>query len=284
MTVATDGSEDRQSYIIVGAGCLGASTALHLIKSKPHAKVMLIDRTAFPCPSAASYDVNKVVRTDYRDPFYMKLSMEAFKAWYEDPILKPFYHESGILFADTIEENNKIVNNYNTIQGYSPAAPLSLDEVKSRFGGVFKDSSFQEDSTFLFNSVAGWVEATDALAAVIQSAIDLGVEYVESAITKILFDDENNDSSTGVSGSDGKFYNADNIILCTGPYTAQLLADSAPNRPEMQTDGRLVAAAIPTCLFKVPQSEMPKFDKSPIIANLLSKFPGSFLCVLYLPS
>lgn len=51
-----------QSYIIVGAGVFGVSTAYTLIQKYPQASVTLVDRDAFDAESrvAASWDWNKV--------------------------------------------------------------------------------------------------------------------------------------------------------------------------------------------------------------------------------
>ena len=62
-------STTQESFVIVGAGVFGTSTALHLAKAYPSASITLIDRTPFPCPLAASYDYQKVVRADYGNIF-----------------------------------------------------------------------------------------------------------------------------------------------------------------------------------------------------------------------
>lgn len=67
----------QPSYLIVGAGIFGASTALHLKAAEPKAQVTLIDRTPYPCPYGASFDLNKIVRDYYADKFYMRLANEA---------------------------------------------------------------------------------------------------------------------------------------------------------------------------------------------------------------
>lgn len=67
------------SYIIVGAGVFGASTALSLSRQDPAPTVILIDRTPFPCLIAASHDINKMVRSDYSDIFYCKLGLQALE-------------------------------------------------------------------------------------------------------------------------------------------------------------------------------------------------------------
>lgn len=47
------------SFLIVGAGCFGVSTAYHLLKRGYH-NVTIVDRSAnLPAPDAASTDLNK---------------------------------------------------------------------------------------------------------------------------------------------------------------------------------------------------------------------------------
>lgn len=107
--------ESSKSYLFVGAGCFGASAALHLKQSDPLAEVTLLDRTPFPCPSATAHDLNKVIRADYEDLLYMELALEALKLWKTDPILRPFCNETGLIFAGTLEPGFKIIENYKKL-------------------------------------------------------------------------------------------------------------------------------------------------------------------------
>lgn len=75
----------KMRYILVGAGAFGASTALHLKESHEDSEVILMDRTPFPCPSAAGHDLNKVVRAEYNDTLYMELALEAMQQWKSSP-------------------------------------------------------------------------------------------------------------------------------------------------------------------------------------------------------
>ena len=61
--------------IIVGAGAWGLSTALHLTAAG-HTNITVYDRAAqIPSPYSAAWDINKIVRAEYEDPFYTGLAL-----------------------------------------------------------------------------------------------------------------------------------------------------------------------------------------------------------------
>src|ERR1700726_2402496 len=62
-------SSSREAYLVVAAGCFGASTAQQLKQALPLAQITLLDRASFPNPSAAGHDLNKIIRADYQDIF-----------------------------------------------------------------------------------------------------------------------------------------------------------------------------------------------------------------------
>jgi len=64
--------------IIVGAGAWGLSTALHLTAAG-YTNITVYDRAAqIPSPYSAAWDINKIVRAEYEDPFYTKLALVSF--------------------------------------------------------------------------------------------------------------------------------------------------------------------------------------------------------------
>jgi sarcosine oxidase / L-pipecolate oxidase len=81
--------------VIVGAGCFGVSTAVHLLQetgpSRPIYTVTVLDSSdTIPAPDAASTDLNKIVRSSYPDPFYTSFARAAIREW---PSLGGAYHE-----------------------------------------------------------------------------------------------------------------------------------------------------------------------------------------------
>lgn len=251
-----------KSYLIVGAGVFGASTALYLKRSEPSASVTLIDRTPFPNPSAASHDVNKIVRADYADAFYMKMAYDAQKLWRSDPIHKEWYHETGIILAEDISMGRKSIENYKAL-GLDHVAELTSPEIgKSRFEGFFKDANWTDNTESFWNPRSGWAEAAPALRKVIETAIAEGVAYVVATVAMLCL--KPNGSCTGLGTDDGRLFAADKTVLCTGAFTAKLLADSAPHNKEFQVNGRMVAAGAVSCTVKLTPKQQERFKDLPV--------------------
>jgi sarcosine oxidase/L-pipecolate oxidase len=60
----------QTSFLIVGGGTIGLSTALHL-SDRGYNNIVVLDRGEdIPSPFSAGNDVNKIVRADYEDEFY----------------------------------------------------------------------------------------------------------------------------------------------------------------------------------------------------------------------
>lgn len=253
------------SYIIIGAGVFGASTAYHLSQSDPEASITLLDRSAsFPCPVAASYDYNKICRADYTNKFYCELALEALESWTNDPLFKPYFHRTGMAIADYSGRGSKIIENYKTLEAPEPII-IVPDEMRKRYDGAFEDANFEGCKGIFVNPLSGWAEATAAVTEVIESAIKSGVKYVQGDIEALVFDDSG--ASIGVRTKDGTVFSADKTILCTGPSTARLLANSAPERAELQSGDRITAAGVVTGCFKLSRAQQERFKKLPVFVH-----------------
>jgi glycine/D-amino acid oxidase-like deaminating enzyme len=174
----------RETYLIVGAGLFGASTALHLIRSSPSAIVILLDRTPFPCPSAASHDLNKIIRAGYDDIFYVKLALEALKLWRSDPIYQPYYHESGMLFSEYWGMGRAAFEHYNTIGDNFNAEMTTPEAAKARFP-MFRGANWDDVRENFFDARAGWADAAPCLRNLIQAALEEGVAYIAEPVSTI---------------------------------------------------------------------------------------------------
>lgn len=64
----------QSSVLIVGAGTFGLATALELAKSGYTSITVLEKDDQIPSRFSAGYDINKIVRAEYHDPFYVEMA------------------------------------------------------------------------------------------------------------------------------------------------------------------------------------------------------------------
>lgn len=272
-----------QSYLIVGAGCFGASTARALKETYPGADVLLIDPAPFPDPMAAAHDFNKIVRAEYDDLMYMTLALEAKEAWSgADSVLAPFFHQTGALWSITKARTQGLEDNYKKLLGRIPLDVLSFDETRARFP-VLESCRFEGGAEqCILSPEAGWAEAASALRAVLQDAVEKGVRYEVATVSKLNFDQDY--TCTGVSTTDHRSFSAQHVLLCSGAYTPWLLAESAPEKLDLHAGDRMLAAAVLMCLFEVPPSEtgLDKFSNAPVMVHPFGDFPGTSLHLSYI--
>lgn len=261
------------SYLVIGAGVFGASTAYHLTKKFPSADVRLVDRTPYPCPLAASWDWNKVVRADYGDLFYMEKALEAIHIWRTDPLWRPFYHESGLINIDNTGLGRRMIENYKTLKVDIQPEMVNPEDFRKRYGGFFADTDLSSVEEIFVNVKSGWAEASKALEAMTDTAVSAGVNYIQGSVASLTFD-ESGAKCTGVQMTDGSQLWADRIILSTGAGTAKLLADSAPERPALQIGDRMTAAAVVTGVVKCNGQEGKAFQGIPVGVHGISETRG----------
>ena len=260
-------------YLIVGAGVFGASTAFHLSQQEPLASIILIDQTPFPCPLGASHDINKIIRADYGDKFYCKLALEAQKSWREDPIFKPYYHQTGMVVLDNTSSGASIIENYRQLGENCEAEIFGPEDLKRRFGGIYHDTDLHGVKEIFFNPLSGWAEAASALTRVIEVAVERGVRYVTATVSRLIFGERG--ACVGVRAIDGTVIYASKVILCTGAGTAKLLVDSAPSRPKLWVKDRLIAAGVCIAAVKLTEAQVWKFKDVPVLVHEVGDVLGT---------
>lgn len=256
----------ESSYIIVGAGVFGVSTAYHLIQKYPNASVTLVDRDAFDADSrvAASWDWNKVVRADYDDIVYCQLALEAQDIFKSDPIWKPYFHETGIYWMCRSEYAQDVIDNYKKLGRNVDLAAVPINEARKMYGGLFEDADYTGVKEVLVNKTSGWAAAGDCLRAVTRKAMELGVKYVTAEITSLQFDDRRR--CTGVKTATGDTLTASHVILCTGAFTPKLLELSAESsgRTDLRAGSRIVAGGITTGMTQLDDKSYERFAAMPV--------------------
>ena len=255
-------SSRGSTYLIIGAGVFGASTALRLSQEEPRPTITLIDRAPYPCPIAASHDINKIVRSDYGDIFYCKLGLETLDKWRNDPLFKKWYHQSGLLKATdhAIDSIDRTFENYKKLGVKVGAESFKPEELRSKFNGLYTDTDLSDVDDLLWNPSCGWAEAARALEDTISAAAENGVCYVSSSVASLILE---SGSCAGVTTEDGETFTASNTILATGAYAAKILADSAPEQPSLQVGNRITAAGVCEAAVDLNAEQVKCFSSAP---------------------
>lgn len=256
----------QPSYIIVGAGVFGVSTALHLIKKYPQASVTIVDRDQHDADTrvAASWDWNKVVRADYDDVVYCQMGIEAQDVFKSDPLWQPYFFETGIFWTCRDDYADAVIGNYHKLGRKADLKSIPVEEAKKLHGGVFGDADYNGVKSVLINKTSGWAAAGDCLRAVTKEALRLGVKYVVAEVASLLFNEDG--PCGGVRTIGGTNLEATHTILSTGAYTPKLLELSAEESgiTRLRAGDRIVAGGITTGMKVLDEQELPTYAAMPV--------------------
>jgi hypothetical protein len=272
-------ASSKPSYLIVGAGVFGVSTAYHLIKKYPDRQVTIVDQDAWDADNrvAASWDWNKVVRADYDDVIYCKLALEAQDIFKEDPLWQPFFHETGIFWVCRSDYAQDVIDNYKKLGRAADLQSVTIEEAKKMFGGLFEDANYDGAKSVLVNKTSGWAQAGDSLRAVTKWSIAKGVKYVTQKAESLDFD--NTGRCTGVKTEQGNTLSASHVILSTGAYTAKLLEQAAKKsgNEDLRAGSRIVAGGITTGMTTLDEKSYQRFKDMPVGVQGYTAAYGPFI-------
>lgn len=254
------------SYLIIGAGVFGVSTAYHLIQKYPNASVTLVDRDAYDADSrvAASWDWNKVVRADYDDKIYCRLALEAQDIFKADPLWQPYFHQTGVYWNCRSDYAQNVITHHKELGRNDDIIALPVAEARKLYNGIFDNADYTGVKEVLINRASGWAAAGDALRAVTKKCLELGVKYVTAEVATLEFDGRN--SCTGVKTKSGEILSATHVIVAAGAFTPTLLEWSAATSGNtgLRAGERILAAGIATGMAQLDDKLYKKFKDMPV--------------------
>ncbi|KAE8155172.1 FAD dependent oxidoreductase [Aspergillus avenaceus] len=255
-----------RSYLIIGAGVFGVSTAYHLIQKYPNASVTLVDRDAYDAESrvAASWDWNKVVRADYDDKLYCRLALEAQDIFKSDPLWQPYFHQTGVYWTCRSSYAQTVITNHKELGRNDDIIALPVAEARKRYGGIFDNADYTGVKEVLINRASGWAAAGDALRAVTKKCLDLGVKYVTADVAALTFNGRG--SCNGVKTKSGQTLSASHVIVAAGAFTPTLLewSAAASGNAGLRAEERILAAGITTGMAQLNQEQYKKYKDMPV--------------------
>jgi sarcosine oxidase len=217
---------ERYAAIVLGAGVLGASAALHLA---PRGRTLVLERHAFLHERGSSHGGSRIFRHAYEDADHVRLAIAADAAWLalERSSGERLLHRTGGLDLgvagggglDAIEA---------ALRGEGrPVERLTGGEVRERFPAF----AFGDDVEALYQPDAGILPATRAVAALLRTAAAAGAELRDREGAAVV-----HPTSAGVEVvTEAGRYAADRLVVAAGAWTAELLPELAlPLRVERQ--------------------------------------------------
>ncbi|KAH8431425.1 NAD(P)/FAD-dependent oxidoreductase [Aspergillus melleus] len=258
----------EEDILIVGAGIFGVSTAYHLALNAPNpARITLLDRADPPSSTAASTDINKIIRADYSNPLYMDLGFEAISAWQNLPFFcdAGVYHQSGWIAMDEKDSDvpTRIRENFRNSGREDGIEDLTEEEVRRRWS-VLGRTDFTSFGSFYYNPSAGWVDAGMALQVMTREAINLGVDYQVGEAKRIVL---GNGRVEGVQTESGRVYKADKVLLATGAWTSQLMSsveDELGLAEAERVESQVSATGVSVAHFQLSESEKEVYNQLPV--------------------
>jgi len=250
---------DKNSKIlIVGAGAFGTSTAYHL-SQRGYRSIRVLDRYAPPSCEAASTDISKVIRSDYNDPLYVRLGVEAINAWQTSELYRGLYHVPGwVLSAKQLSvpfvEGSIETSRRLGVQGIEE---LTKDQVHSRFPMV--NGALDDWNINVWNPTAGWANSGEALRRMALAAQAKGVDFISGDrgyVRSLILQQDG--QCTRVIAKDGTKHSADIVLVATGAWTPSFL----------DVEGQLLAKGHAVAHIQLTASEQKHYASMPILDNL----------------
>lgn len=246
-------------YLIIGGGTFGLSTALDLLR-RGKTNVTIVDPYSVPSEISAGNDMNKIVQTTSDDDFYSSLALEALNMWKNDPVFKPAFHETGIVYAGTGKEAKESIDyRYRYLLGRKDNV-VKLTELNEFAKYVplneSSDGRFKDWYGYLQRENCGWTYAKLALENCAAECIKLGVEFIIDSAEQFII--TSTGDCAGVITRKGTELRASKTILCAGANSFKFL----------NFENQLLAKCWTLAHIKLTDEEAAKLKDMPVILNL----------------
>jgi sarcosine oxidase/L-pipecolate oxidase len=180
---------------------------------------------------------NKIIRTEYDEPLYAEMALEAIQAW-RDPLYKDIFHETGWILTTLGDPKATahLQKSYENLKAKGQAHNIDFvkgkDEI-AKYVPQLKNARDIENWKGLWNKQAGWAHAANAIQKIADEAGKMGVKFISGAAGEMISLVTTDSKVTGVKVKSGDVYTADRYILSTGAASPALLPELHPTMEQM---------------------------------------------------
>ncbi|PSR82225.1 fructosyl amino acid oxidase [Coniella lustricola] len=221
--------------VVGGAGTIGSSTALHLLRAgyTPQ-NITVLDVYPFPSAQSAGNDVNKIMGIRVSSKAEIQLSLEAVDMWDNDALFKPFFHRTGRIDCEVspkgiaaLRREYEILVEAGLHQGHEWID--TEDELLAK-APLLPEENIKGWKA-LYSKNGGWLAAANAINAVGEYCRDQGVHFrfggagsfKQPIFAKDSVNDNEQETCIGVETEDGTKYYADKVVLAAGAWSPVLV-------------------------------------------------------------
>jgi len=212
---------ERRRFVVIGAGMAGLSTAYRLRSFG--AEVLVVERDRVGAADASSAGESRMYREMYSDPYLARMSRVANQRWaaLEAEHGAELRSQHGLLFyGEDFDEE--------TLEGSIPGARRVMDAEGIPYESLDRDQIAERfplkprpGDVGLFEPTAGAVLADRVLALWSQEIREAGVEVAEGESVHGIDLDGSGPARVRTTR---RTVEADQVVLCVGPWTNELLA------------------------------------------------------------
>jgi sarcosine oxidase len=160
---------------VIGAGVFGSWTAWHLRRAGK--RVLLVDAWGPGHSRSSSGGESRIIRMGYGpDAIYTRSAARALTSWRElfDRTRKPLFHRTGVLWIGREDDPYTRATRDTLTQERVPIEVIRADELARRYPQMRVPSPA---ALGILEPDSGALMARQAVAAVVEDAVAMGVEY-----------------------------------------------------------------------------------------------------------
>ena len=206
------------SYVVVGAGVHGLSTAWHLAQRGDD--VLVLDKTSVA--AGASGIACGVIRNNYFQPAMAELMAECVGIWESDPDTFSYHGSGYIALGPPAQESDlTTVRERHEAIGYDSELILGEAEVARHMRGLFSDWRAEGLTVCLHEHRGGFAFNKPSMEGLAAKARAAGAR-IETGVTVTGFDLDASGSVTAVRTDKGDVAVGEQVVIAVGPWVARL--------------------------------------------------------------